>query len=312
METMLAAVYRRHGEPEEIRLETVPMPVPGPRQVLVQLVAAGVAPLDWKLRAGLLQRHFTLQFPKIPGRDGAGEVVAVGAGVTTVFPGDRVAVMAPPAAQAGTHAEAIAADAALCVPIPDTLPTLEAAALVNAGLSAWTAIRRTADVQAGQRVLVQSGAGAVGGLMVQMAADLGAIVTATCRASNCAYVTGLGACRAIAYDAPFPDDLPPQDVVFDLMGGTVHDACYNMLASGGHLVWLTAAPITDRSVEYGVRVTRAMITDDATAVAATLEMAAAGRLTAQIAGTLPLAEAAKAQRLLAAGLITRGRLLLVP
>jgi NADPH:quinone reductase-like Zn-dependent oxidoreductase len=312
METMRTAVYDRHGGPEVIRLVSLPMPSPGPGQVLVRLAAAGVAPLDWKLRAGLLQRFFTLQFPKTPGRDGAGTVLSVGSGVTGFAAGDRVAVMAPPAGQAGTHAEAIAADAALCVPIPPSLGLVEAAALVNAGLSAWIAVDRTAGVQAGQRVLVQSGAGAVGGLMVQMAADRGAIVTATCRAANCDYVMGLGASRAIAYDAPFPADLPPQDVVFDLMGGAVHDACYPLLAPGGHLVWLTAAPFTDRGAEFGVRVTRAMITDDATAVAATLAMAATGRLRAQVAGTLPLTQAAEAQRQLAAGMVTRGRLMLVP
>jgi NADPH:quinone reductase-like Zn-dependent oxidoreductase len=311
METMRAALYRRHGGAEEVTVETVPMPRPGPGQVLVRLAAAGVAPLDWKLRAGLLRRHFTLGFPKIPGRDGAGEVIACGAGVTGIGPGDRVAVMAPPSAPAGTHAEAIVADARLCVPVPAPLGLIEAAALVNAGLSAFVAVVRTAGVQAGQRVLVHSGAGAVGGLMVQMAADRGAIVTATCRAANRDYVIALGAARAIAYDAPFPNDLPPQDVIFDLMGGAVHDACYPLLAPGGHLVWLTAAPITDRGADYGVRVSRAVIVDDAEPVAATLAMAAAGRLKAQIAATLPLAKAAEAQQRLESGQVTRGRLLLL-
>ena len=307
---MLAAHYNRHGGPEVITLAELDRPVAGPGQVLVRLAAAGVSPLDWKLRAGKLADFFSVPFPKIPGRDGAGTVVAVGSDVRDIAVGTPVAVMAAPAVPAGTHAEYIAVDAGMAVPLPESLGLEDAAALINAGLSAWIAVMRTAQVKSGDRVLVQSGAGAVGGLMVQLCAHLGATVTATCRAANMDYVTGLGAARAVAYDRPQPDDLPPQDVVFDLMGGAVHDACYPLLAPGGHLVWLTAAPITDRSAEHGVRVTRAMIADDAEVVAQVLDLAAAGHLRAQIAGRLPLSEAAEAQRRLAAGEVTRGRLIL--
>lgn len=125
------------------------------------------------------------------------------------------------------------------------------------------------------------------------------------------YVQRLGAHRAVACDRPWPGDLPPQDVAFDLMGGTVQDACYRLLAPGGHLVWLTAAPITDRGAEYGVRVTRAMITDDAEAVAQVLALAADGIVCAQVAGRRPLDQTAEAHRRLAAGEVTRGRLILL-
>jgi NADPH:quinone reductase-like Zn-dependent oxidoreductase len=308
---MRAARYDRHGGPEVITIAAGPVPDPGPGQVLVRLHAAGVAPLDWKLRAGLLAAHFTLAFPKTPGRDGAGVVLATGPGVDAPAPGTRVAVMAPPMGQAGTHASHMLADARLCVPLPAAVGHEDAAALVNAGLSAWIAVMRTTGVQAGQRVLVQSGAGAVGGLMVQLCAHLGATVTATCRAANADYVRGLGAARAVAYDRPWPDDLPAQDVVFDLMGGAVHDACYPLLAPGGHLVWLTADPVTDRGAAWGVRVSRAMITDDVGVVAQVLALAAADVLRAQVAGRLPLDRAAEAQRRLAAGEVSRGRLILV-
>lgn len=310
-DTMRVAHYARHGGPEVIELADLPLPAPGPGQVLLRLHAAGVAPLDWKMRAGLLAAHFTLSFPKVPGRDGAGVVLAVGDGVDLPT-GARVAVMAPPAGQAGTYATHMLADARLCVPMPDAVGFDDAAALVNSGLSAWIAVMRTAPVQPGQRVLVQSGAGAVGGLMVQLCAHLGAEVTATCRAGNMDYVRSLGAQRAIAYDRPWPGDVPPQDVVFDLMGGAVHDACYPLLRKGGHLVWLTAAPITDRGADHGVTVTRAMIADDPQVVAEVLRLAADGVLRPQVAGRLPLDQAAEAQRRLATGEVTRGRLILLP
>lgn len=310
MTTMRAALYDRHGAAEVIRVASLPMPEPGPGEVLVKIAAASVTPLDWKLRAGRLAQHFTLDFPKIPGRDGAGTVVACGPGVTDFSPGDRVAVMAPPAGRSGTHAEAIAVPAALCAGLPEGLDLVDAAALVNAGLSAWIALSRATDIGPGTRVLVQAGAGAVGGLIVQLAAARGAEVTATCRSTNAEYVKDLGAARVVAYDHPAPDDLPPQDVVFDLMGGTVHDACYPLLAPGGLLVWLNAAPVVDRGAEFGVRVVNAGIKDDAAAVAAVLALAATGRIRAQIAECLPLDRAAEAQARVEAGRISRGRMML--
>jgi len=311
-DTMRAVYYETYGGPDVLVFGERPRPVAGPGQVLVALAAAGVAPLDWKLRAGLLAAHFTPDFPKIPGRDGTGTVLATGPGVHGFSPGDRVAVMAPPAGAAGTCAEIIAADARLCVPLPNGIDLVEGAALINSGLSAWIAAVRTARVQPGQRVLVQAGAGAVGGLLVQLCAHLGAEVSATCRASNLGYVRDLGAVRAIAYDDGQPPALPPQDIVFDLMGGKVHDACYPLLAPGGHLVWLTAAPITDHGAEFGVRVSRAMIADDADVVAEVLSLAAKGALHPQVAGILPLAQTALAHERLASGQVTRGRLLLTP
>lgn len=306
---MRACLYRRHGGPDVLEMADLPDPRPGPGQVLIALEAASVAPLDWKLRAGLLARHFTLNFPKIPGRDGTGIVIATGAGVAHLAPGQPVAVMAPPATTAGCHATMIAAEAALTVPLPTPLTMTEGAALVNAGLSALIACR-TAGPLANRRVLVHAGAGAVGGLLVQLCAHLGAEVTATCHSRNLDYVHSLGATRAIAYDKGDLTTPPSQDVVFDLVGGAVHAASYALLKRGGHLVWLTAAPIEDRGGEFGIRVTRVVIVDDAEAVAEVLELAARGVLRAQVAACLPLEQAAEAQRRLEAGEISRGRLIL--
>jgi NADPH:quinone reductase-like Zn-dependent oxidoreductase len=308
---MRACFYDRYGGPEVLRSGILPDPVPGLSEVLVQLETASVAPLDWKMRAGLLASHFTPVFPKIPGRDGTGTILNAGADVTGIAQGDRVCVMAPPASAAGTYAELIACPAALVVPLPDALSMREGAALINAGLSAWISVIRTAKVEAGQRVLVHAGAGAVGGLIVQLCRHLGAKVTATCRASNKDYVHSLGAAHAIGYDTEdFTAVAEPQDIVFDLIGGETHARSYSVLKRGGHLVWLTALPITDLSANFGVRVTRAMISDDAEAVASILDLAAKGVLKAQIAGTMPLAEAAEAHKRMQAGAVTRGRLLL--
>lgn len=307
---MKAIQYSEHGPADVMRFVDLPDPVAGPGQILVRLEAASVTPFDWKLRAGHLASHFTLPMPSVPGRDGGGTVVAIGDGVTEFKAGDRVAVMARFFAQGG-YAEMIAVDEKSAVRIPDSLSTVEAVALTNASLSTWISVN-TAEVKSGEKVLVHSGAGAVGGLLVQLCHHLGAEVTATCRSTNRDYVLGLGADRAIAYDEEdFSGIVTDQDVVFDLMGGDVHDKSYKVLRKGGRLVWLVADPIVDRGAEFGITVTRAMVTDDRQALQAMMDLAGAGVVKPQVARTMPLSEAAEAHRLMEKGAISRGRLMLV-
>lgn len=306
---MKAIQYSEHGPADVMHYVDLPDPVAGPGQILVKLEAASVTPFDWKLRAGYLQSHFTLPMPSVPGRDGGGTVIAIGDGVTEFKVGDRAAIMAGVFAQGG-YAEMIAVDEKHAVKIPDNLSTVDAVALTNAGLSTWIAVR-TAEVKSGDRVLVHSGSGAVGGMLVQLCHHLGAHVTATSRSTNSDYVLGLGADRVIAYDEEdFSGRLTDQDIVFDLMGGEVHDKSYKVLKKGGHMVWLVADPIRDRGEEFGVKVTRAMITDDKSALQSMMDLAGAGLLKPQVARTMPLSEAAEAHRLMEKGSISRGRLML--
>jgi len=304
-----AIQYSEHGPADVMHYVDLPDPVAGPGQILAKLEAASVTPFDWKLRAGHLQSHFTLPMPSVPGRDGGGTVAAVGDGVTAFKPGDRAVVMAGTFSQGG-YAELIAVDEKHAVKIPDGLSTIDAVALTNAGVSTWISVR-TAEVKSGDKVLVHSGSGAVGGLLVQLCHHLGASVTATCRSTNRDYVLGLGADRVIAYDEQdFSEILTDQDIVFELMGGEVHDKSYKVLKKGGHMVWLVADPIRDRGEEFGVKVTRAMITDDKSALQAMMDLAGVGILKPQVARTMPLSEAAEAHRLMEKGAISRGRLML--
>ncbi len=306
---MKAIQYREHGPAEVMHYVDLPDPVAGPGQILVRLEAASVTPFDWKLRAGHLKSHFTLPMPSVPGRDGGGTVVAAGDGVTEFKLGDRVAVMAQIFAQ-GSYAEMIAVDEKSAVKIPERLSTIEAAAMTNASLSTWLAVQ-TAEVKSGDKVLVHSGAGGVGGLLVQLCHHIGAQVATTCRSTNRDYVASLGADRIIAYDQEdFSEVLKDQDIVFDLMGGDVHDKSYRVLKRGGRLVWLVADPIRDRGAEFGVTVTRVMVTDDRPALQAMMDLSGVGALKPQVAHTMPLAQAAEAHRLMERGAISRGRLVL--
>ena len=305
---MQAMQFDRYGPPEVLHLTTLPSPQAGSGEVRIRLQAAGVAPFDAKLRAGLLQAHFQPTLPKIPGRDGVGVVDQVGAGVTGFTVGDAVCVMADPAR--GTYAEMVVCSAGLVVPRPAGLSLHQAAALLQPANSAWIAVMQTAQVAAGMQVLVHGGAGAVGSLMVQLCQHLGAVVTATCRAGNEDYVMGLGASRAIAYDRDDFGTLRHQDVVFDLIGGTTHARSYAVLRKGGHLVYLTAAPIVDTGSAFGVQVSRAIIADQPHVLVAVAQLAVEGVLRPRVAGVFALADAARAHTTLEAGQVTRGRLVL--
>ncbi|WP_102224820.1 NADP-dependent oxidoreductase [Acidimangrovimonas sediminis] len=306
---MRAVQYGAYGGPEVLEEVTLPDPVAGPGEVVVALSAASVTPFDCKLRAGALRQFFEVDFPKVPGRDGAGVVQSVGAGVTGLAPGDAVCLMAGQG-RPGSYATLRLSRPEELLPIPAGMVPLDAAALVNAGLSAWICVAEVAHVAAGMRVLIHGGSGAVGGLIVQLCRHLGAEVTATCSAAHAAMVEGLGASRVIAYDREDFGTLRDMDVVFDLVGGETHARSYPVLRRGAHLVWLVAEPIEDRGAEHGVRVTRAMISDRREPVAAMLDLAARGVLRPLIAGTLPLSRAAEAQRLVGAGRGLGGRMML--
>jgi NADPH:quinone reductase-like Zn-dependent oxidoreductase len=307
---MQAIRYAQHGGPDVLRCEEIPEPDPGPGQVRVDLRAASVIPADCKVRAGHLDHLFPISFPKIPGRDGAGLVGKLGAGVDYVAAGTPVCVVAQHV-EPGTYAQAIVRDRESIVPLPANLSFEEGAALMHAGVCAWICLVETAQVQAGMQVLIQGGAGAIGGLAIQLARHLGARVVATCRSVNVDYVSALGARDVIAYDRDnFASTADRFDVVLDLIGGDVHTRSYAVLKKSGHMVCLVAAPFVDRADEFGVRVTTPRIHDRRHALDAVAGLAARGVLRPQICEQVALADAAEAHRRMEANLVTRGRIVL--
>ncbi len=299
--------YHRYGPPEAMALESIEEPALAPGQVRVSLRAAGVAPVDTKLRAGLLQGRIELPLPKVPGRDGAGVIVESAAEGFHV--GQSVCVIAGMLDQ-GTYAETIVLPAERVVAQPVTLSVRQAAALLQPGASAWIPIVRTAQVQSGMKALVHAGSGAVGSLMVRLAAHLGAEVWATCSSANRDDVLALGAAGVIAYDKEDFSALRGFDVVFDLVGGGTHDRSYPVLKPGGQLVWLVAAPIRERGEEFKVRVVRSMIDDDPQCLREVAVLAQQGVMVPTVGQCFPLAEAARAHALLESGKAARGRIVL--
>lgn len=307
---MKAIVYDRFGGPGVMRLADIAEPPPGPDEALIRVRAASVIPGDWKLRAGRLQDMFPISFPKIPGRDGAGEVVALGPGTDFAAIGDRV-VFVTGHAEPGSHAEFVVRGRDSTVALPAGLDFARGAALMHAGACAWTALVRTGGVAPGMRVLVHGAAGAVGGAAVQIARNAGAEVLATCHSRNADYVRGLGAAEIAPYDT---DDFAARfgrvDLVLDTIGGDVHRRSYAVLRRGGAIVWLIAEPFEDLSAAYGVRTVQADIRDDREVLEAVAALAARGALVPQVSRIMDLAQVAEAHRLLESGAISRGRIVL--
>ena len=292
----LAVQYDGYGGPDVLRLRDIEPPALGPGHVVVEVKAASLNPIDWKVRSGMLQQLFPMTFPATTGRDGAGTVIAAAPDVDPSWIGAKVCFMAPRGV--GTWAQQIALPAAMLVRMSANLTFEQAAALPLAGVSAWIGLVDTAKVGAGMRILIHAAAGEVGHLAVQIARDQRAEVIATCSAANVDFVRGLGASEVIAYDkAAFDERLRDIDIVFDVVGGEVHARSYKVLRRGGIMACLAAGPSKDEGAAHGVEVRMARVLPDPKALSAVVGLAGAGRLKPHIAHVLPLADFAKAQTL---------------
>jgi NADPH:quinone reductase-like Zn-dependent oxidoreductase len=300
---MKAIQISDYGGPEVLQLAEAPRPQPGPGQVLIRLRAAGVNPADWKFREGLLKEFVPLKMPWMPGLDGSGLVEAVGSGVTAFQPGDAVFGVF-----SGAYAE-YAIAAATDVQLKPAKLTFEDAASAPVGaLTAWGSLFDTANVQAGQRVLVQGAAGGVGLFAVQLARWKGATVMGTASAANVDFVRGLGA-EAIDYTAgPFEQKVREVDVVLDTVGGDIPQRSLQTLRRGGTIVTVAAQWAEDFGKAQGVRAVRG----GRTAVERLKDIAdllAAGTLKAAVQKVFPLADARSAHELSQTG-HGRGRIVL--
>lgn len=196
--TMQTIVFARYGPAEVLTAQRCPIPQPGPTDVQVKIVAAGVNPADTALRQGTFRWVLRLRLPFVPGSDLAGVVTAVGDAVEVFRPGDPVYAMSP-TRQGGTYAEYIVLDQALLAPMPPRLTFSQSAGVPLAALTALQALRDKAAVPADQRVLIYGASGGVGTFAVQIARLLGAEVTAACSTRNLALVEDLGAAQVIDY-----------------------------------------------------------------------------------------------------------------
>ncbi len=231
-----------YGGPEVMRLAEQPLPVPGPGQVLVEVKAAGVNGIDWKIRQGLLRDVRPLAFPAVLGAELAGVVIDGNGGRFRA--GDRV--MGP--VGLGAYADHVATDENTLCHIPDGMTDVQAAAVPVAALTAWQALRAAGELRPWSKALIHGAAGGVGGFAVQFAKAASAIVSATASASSQAYVEGLGADDVIDYRADrFEEHATAIDLVLDLVGGETLDRSWSVLSDRGALVSIVAPDVANRA-----------------------------------------------------------------
>src|ERR1700730_13995600 len=236
---MKAVLLTKHGGPEVRQPGEVPAPPAGPGEVVCDVHAASINAADYKVRLG--GPGHNLKFPYILGRDFSGVVSALGPDITDFKVGDAVFGVTDQGIE-GCYAEKLAIKAAIIAKKPERLGHAEAAAMGLTSLTALWAVEDTAQLEAGETILIQGGAGGVAGFAIQLAKHLGATVVTTASARNHDYVRSLGADRAIDYNTQdFTTAARECDVVFDTVGGEVQVRSYAVLKPGGRLVWIGGA-----------------------------------------------------------------------
>ncbi len=252
---MTAVLVHQLGPDSALSIEDVERPAPGAGEVLLRVHAVGINPLDWSTRyGGALAGLLRDQLPAILGWDVSGVVEELGAGVSTLSPGDEVFGMIRLPNAGGGYAEYVAAPAAQLTAKPVTVDHVHAAAVPIVGLTAWQALFDTADLQPRQQVLIHGGAGGVGHIAVQLAKWHGARVTATASARNDRFLRQLGAGEIVDYTAqPFEQRVRDVDVVIETVGKDTLERSYGVLRREGVLVSLVDPVDEDRAAAAGVR-----------------------------------------------------------
>lgn len=301
---MQAMALTRYGGPEVLEATDLPEPKVGPDFVLVRTRAVGVNPVDHKIREGALDGFLPSHFPLVPGFDVAGVVERVGPAVTGFAPGDEViGYNRQDHLQGGTYAELTSVPERAVAARPTSVGWAEAGALPLVGLTAYQAIVERLELRKGETLLVHAASGGVGTMAVQIAALLGAQVVGTAGEGNQDRVRDLGA-TAVPYGdglvervrALHPDGV---DAVLDLVGGQALDDSPALLRDPGRI-----CSIVDPQRVLDIGGSYHFCRPDAGQLATLAGWVDEGGLRVDVGRTLPLTDAAEAQRLLEQGAVT--------
>jgi NADPH:quinone reductase-like Zn-dependent oxidoreductase len=291
---MKAIYINQYGGREQLKYGEIPNPALRDHDVLIEVHSAAVNPVDWKIREGYLQKRIEYRFPLILGWDVSGVVAQVGSGVTKFKVGDPV-FSRPAIDRDGTYAEYVAVDEGLVAVKPKNMSFDEAAAVPLAGLTAWEALVETAEVTAGQKVLVHAGSGGVGTFAIQIAKAKGAYVATTVSSRNVEFVSSLGADEVIDYThRDFSSELAGYDIVFDTIGGEVQEKSYGVLRKNGMLISIAAQPDVATGEQYGVRTAYFFLQPDGEKLAKLGQMIEQEKVKSVIDSVFALADTAKA------------------
>lgn len=235
-----------------LRFGDMPDPALGDDDVLVEIHAAGLNPLDSKIRDGAFKPLLPYRPPFVLGHDMAGIVIRVGANVRRFKIGDEVYAR-PRDGRIGTFAESISINEADLALKPKNLTMEEAAAIPLVGLTAWQALVVRADLRKGQKVLIHAGSGGVGTFAIQLAKHLGATVATTTSSANVELVRSLGADAVIDYKRQnFENVLSDYDVVLNSLDGDTLQKSLSVLKPGGKLISISGPPDPDFARQQGL------------------------------------------------------------
>jgi alcohol dehydrogenase len=249
---MKAFAIDRYGGPNVVSLREFASPTVGPQDLLVDVRAASVNPVDFKIRSGKVKVLVKDRFPLVLGSDLSGVVRAVGSAVTRFKPGDAVFARLQKD-RIGTFAEEAVVAESDAAPKPAKLSHAEAASIPLVGLTTWQALVDIAKVRTGDRVLVHAGSGGVGTFAIQLARHLGAIVITTASAKNKDLCLRLGASQVVDYRTErFEDVVAPCRVVFDTQGGETLERSFSVVERGGVVVTIGGTPDGKFAKAWGV------------------------------------------------------------
>jgi NADPH:quinone reductase-like Zn-dependent oxidoreductase len=286
---MKAIVLHEYGGPEKLKYEEVPDPVPKDGEVLVRLAATSINPVDYKMRSGEAAARFPVQFPGILGRDVAGVVRSLGAGVTSFAPGDKVIGLGW-----STYAELVVVKAKDLTHLPEKLDLVEAAALPLVTLTGEQLVSRGVKIQRGQTVLVTGAIGGVGRSAVYVAKKAGAIVIAGVRKKQLKQAAELGADEVIALD----DDRDVEklgfvDAVADTVNHETAETLIGKVKQGGVFATVLGPP-ANANMHPTIRIEPVRAVPDAATLHTLAEDVATGRFKIPIDRMVPLEDAADA------------------
>ncbi len=251
---MKAAQINKYGAVIEIN-SNAPKPPVKDGQLLVEVHSAALNPVDWKMRAGYLQKMMPLSFPATLGGDFSGVVKQVGKDVSDFKIDDNVygqAILLN--GGSGSLAEYVAVNAVNTGRKPKKVNYSEAAALPLAGVSALQALEEYANLKKGQKILIHGGAGGIGSFAIQLAKHMGAYVATTVSEENKKFARQLGADKVIDYkNESFENLLHDYDAVFDTVGGETYTRSFKVIKKGGIIVSMVEKPNDELSKQYGVK-----------------------------------------------------------
>ncbi|MBI2600454.1 NADP-dependent oxidoreductase [Candidatus Daviesbacteria bacterium] len=276
--------------------ENTPKPNLAKNQLLVEVYAASINPIDYKIRAGFLKEMMPLQFPATLGGDFAGVILELGEGVTDLKVGDSVygsAIVLN--GGSGAFAENLAANTGNTALKPKNVDFAQAAALPLVGASAIQALEDYIKLKNGQKILITGGAGGIGTIAIQLAKSLGAYVATTVGSKDIEYVKSLGADEVIDYQAQiFEQVLKDFDAVFDTVGGETSDKSFQVLKKGGVIVSMFGAPNAELAQKYGVTAIGQNTVTSTQALNRLAELVMNGKIKIHIDKVFPLEEAKEA------------------